>query len=53
MEDFRPDVVVNLAAMSAPAACEKQQEEAEAINVPTALLDALLQVLEDGGASRR
>lgn len=37
----RPDVVVHLAAVSAPAQCEQDPQLANAINAPTALLDAL------------
>lgn len=35
------DVVVNCAAISSPAACEKHPEQARAINVPNRLLDSL------------
>ena len=35
------DVVVNCAAISSPAACEKHPEQCAMINVPTKLLDSL------------
>ncbi|KAL3155375.1 hypothetical protein ABBQ38_010936 [Trebouxia sp. C0009 RCD-2024] len=35
------DVVINCAAISSPAACEKEEQTARAVNVPTKLLDAL------------
>ena len=38
---LEPDVVVHLAAMSSPAACEQDVDQARAINCPTPLLDAL------------
>ena len=38
---LEPDVVVHLAAMSSPAACEQDVDRARAINCPTPLLDAL------------
>ena len=38
---FNPDVVINLAALSSPAACEKSKDEAEALNSPVCLLDSL------------
>ena len=41
VEAFRPDVVINLAALSSPAACEKSPAEAEALNAPKLLLSAL------------
>ena len=36
-----PDAVVHLAALSSPAVCERNPEEAMAINCPTHLLEAL------------
>lgn len=36
------DLVVNCAAISAPATCEKEPERALAINAPSALVDALV-----------
>jgi dTDP-4-dehydrorhamnose reductase len=44
---FKPDVVINLAALSSPAACEKSKEEAEALNSPGCLLDSMLQTVND------
>ena len=41
LTEFTPDVVINLAALSSPAACEKSKAEAEALNAPVGLLDAL------------
>lgn len=38
---FNPDVVINLAALSSPAACEKSKEQAEALNSPVCLLESL------------
>ena len=38
---FQPNVVVNLIAISDPAACEKDEEKAAKVNVPTTLLKAL------------
>ena len=41
VRSVRPDVVIHLAAVSSPAACEKNAERSEAINKPLALLAAL------------
>lgn len=41
LQKFRPDVVVNLIAISAPVACEKDEDMANRVNVPKALLQAL------------
>lgn len=38
---LRPDIVLNTAAMSSPAACQKHPSAADAVNCPTALLTAL------------
>ena len=35
------DAVVHLAAISSPGVCEKEPDQAKAVNVPSALLDAL------------
>ena len=43
----RPDVVVNLAALSQPRACEADPAAAAAVNVPSALLDWLGDSLRD------
>ena len=43
LTEFTPDVLINLAALSSPAACEKSKAEAEALNAPLGLLDALAQ----------
>ena len=47
LTEFTPDVVINLAALSSPAACEKSKAEAEALNAPVGLLDALAQLNAD------
>ena len=41
LREFSPDVVINLIAISAPVACEKNEAMAKRVNVPTALLQAL------------
>eukprot|EP00285_Hemiselmis_virescens_P010540 CAMPEP_0173385660 /NCGR_PEP_ID=MMETSP1356-20130122/8275_1 /TAXON_ID=77927 ORGANISM="Hemiselmis virescens, Strain PCC157" /NCGR_SAMPLE_ID=MMETSP1356 /ASSEMBLY_ACC=CAM_ASM_000847 /LENGTH=173 /DNA_ID=CAMNT_0014341561 /DNA_START=59 /DNA_END=577 /DNA_ORIENTATION=+ len=41
LESFTPDIVVNLAAISSPAACAKDPEASRAINVPSLLLSAM------------
>jgi len=41
LAELKPEVVVHLAAISSPAACEQDANRARAINCPTALLDAL------------
>ena len=41
LRKFHPDVVINLIAISAPVACEKNETMADRVNVPTALLQAL------------
>lgn len=40
-DDSRLDLIVNCAAISSPGACEKDEAEARATNVPAALLRAL------------
>lgn len=41
LADVNPDCVVHLAAVSSPAACERDPERSRAINVPMALIEAL------------
>ena len=41
VSNARPDLVVHLAAMSSPAACQRDAEAARKINCPRALIDAL------------
>lgn len=43
---FRPDVVINCAALSQPAACEQDYEACRALNRPAKLVEALIE-LED------
>ena len=43
----RPDVVINLAALSQPRVCEAEPAAAAAVNVPSALLDWLGDSLSD------
>jgi dTDP-4-dehydrorhamnose reductase len=47
VSEFNPDVVINLAALSSPAACEKSKAEAEALNNPRVLLDSLARINAD------
>ena len=47
LTEFTPDIVINLAAMSSPAACEKNKADAEALNAPVLFLDALAQKSPD------
>mmetsp|Transcript_31286 Transcript_31286/g.50228 ORF Transcript_31286/g.50228 Transcript_31286/m.50228 type:complete len:304 (+) Transcript_31286:90-1001(+) len=41
LASFRPDVIVNCAALARPGYCEQHPDEAEKINVPSALIDRL------------
>jgi dTDP-4-dehydrorhamnose reductase len=41
---FKPQVVVNCAALSQPAACERDYEACRNLNVPSKLVDALKQL---------
>jgi nucleoside-diphosphate-sugar epimerase len=41
IDEVAPDIVVHLAAISSPAACEADALRCAAVNVPTALLDAI------------
>eukprot|EP00882_Tetradesmus_deserticola_P033287 GHRQ01038009.1.p1 GENE.GHRQ01038009.1~~GHRQ01038009.1.p1 ORF type:complete len:137 (+),score=30.25 GHRQ01038009.1:344-754(+) len=41
---FKPQVVVNCAALSQPAACERDYEACRTLNVPSKLVDALEQL---------
>jgi dTDP-4-dehydrorhamnose reductase len=41
---FKPQVVVNCAALSQPAACERDYEACRKLNVPSKLVDALKQL---------
>lgn len=47
LASFSPTVVVNLIAISDPAVCEKDEEKAKRVNVPTALLKALASTCPD------
>ncbi|KAG7383119.1 hypothetical protein PHYPSEUDO_003991 [Phytophthora pseudosyringae] len=47
IKDFRPTVVINCRAMSSPAACQKDPEEARVVNEPRGLV-ALLGKLQWG-----
>ena len=42
------DVVINCAALSSPDECEKDEEKARAVNVPTRLLEQLEEVAKEG-----
>ncbi|KAL8111343.1 hypothetical protein AgCh_019167 [Apium graveolens] len=44
---FHPDVVVNLAALSGPRACEMDPVTAMCVNVPSALIEWLLTFDDD------
>lgn len=46
---FRPDVVINCAAVSQPAACEQDYQAARALNRPERLVQALQQLQEQHG----
>jgi dTDP-4-dehydrorhamnose reductase len=41
---FKPAVVINCAALSQPAACERDYEACKAVNVPVKLVEALRQL---------
>jgi dTDP-4-dehydrorhamnose reductase len=41
IRDIRPDVVIHLAALSSPAVCHKNPDEARAVNCPVWLVDAV------------
>jgi nucleoside-diphosphate-sugar epimerase len=46
---FQPDVVINCAAVSQPAACEQDYQAARALNRPEQLVQALQQLQEQHG----
>lgn len=45
VSEFKPHVVINCAAISQPAACERDYEACKALNVPEHLITALQQLL--------
>lgn len=44
IESFKPDIVIHLAALSSPVACEKDPEKAMQVNRPLLFLETILRI---------